>query len=332
MILYNLEGMVQKLKPNTTYTLSFEFMSDVQNNCYVTISKSSAVDALSNTINFIYGSDKVGEWVKFTLQITTNSLTNSLSSQYLYFGRVNTTGYRIFKNLKLEEGVNINTTWTPAPEDNNQIYDYSIEYDTSGYCNNGSALLDTCPLAVKNNSPRYDYCYYFNGISSRITSVLNLDDMWSCSIWFKYNTGTGWKYLISLNTDGADVDNQLSLVLDYSTGRLQYTCNGDYFLLRDLTSNIWYFATVTFDGITRKCYLNGELQHTSAITNKIKRNNLTIGARKSTDSYANFLDGYLSDLRIYATALSQDAITDLYKTSQIANTNSLLTYGEIIEE
>ena len=72
----------------------------------------------------------------------------------------------------------------------------------------------------------------------------------------------------------------------------------------------------TFDGSTLSCYLDGKLIKTKAITNaEFTRNNLYVGARSTASngsSAANYVNAYISDFRIYCTALSADDILQLY--------------------
>ena len=60
----------------------------------------------------------------------------------------------------------------------------------------------------------------------------------------------------------------------------------------------------------------------------------TIGASsQSGDGISNYLNGQLSDFRIYATALDNQTIEELYKVgASVDNNGNLMLAGEVIEE
>ena len=61
--------------------------------------------------------------------------------------------------------------------------------------------------------------------------------------------------------------------------------------------------------------------------------NLIIGAESSANSVIGpFFNGKMSDLRIYATALSEDDIKELYNVPTSLDNNGNIFTGELIEE
>ena len=60
----------------------------------------------------------------------------------------------------------------------------------------------------------------------------------------------------------------------------------------------------------------------------------TIGASsQGGDGISNYLNGQLSDFRIYATALSDSNILELYQSSaSVDNNGNLMLAGEVIAE
>lgn len=96
--------------------------------------------------------------------------------------------------------------------------------------------------------------------------------------------------------------------------------------------------TGTFDKATVKIYIDGELKATTTTssTNDIgyANNYLFIGAEaagNSTNPETSTFVGNISDVRIYATALSAAAIKDLYETSAEIDKNGNIYAREIIE-
>lgn len=60
----------------------------------------------------------------------------------------------------------------------------------------------------------------------------------------------------------------------------------------------------------------------------------TIGASsQGGDGISNYLNGQLSDFRIYATALDNQTIEELYKVgASVDSSGNLMLAGEVVEE
>ena len=84
-----------------------------------------------------------------------------------------------------------------------------------------------------------------------------------------------------------------------------------------LSTNRWYFGTVTYDRINVKTYLNGALDATTALSGSIASfsESLQIGA--GLDSTSNtpsiFFGGQLDDLIIYNAALTENEVREVYR-------------------
>jgi hypothetical protein len=103
----------------------------------------------------------------------------------------------------------------------------------------------------------------------------------------------------------------------------------------------WNMFTLTYDGFNFKLYINSALSNTTAAyTTKTPiyynpNNGIFIGAEASnntTSPAGSYFNGKISDVRIYATALSADDIAELYQVPiSIDNTGKVhtLDYTEI---
>ena len=85
----------------------------------------------------------------------------------------------------------------------------------------------------------------------------------------------------------------------------------------------WHLFTGTYDGFTSKIYIDGELRGSSSTkTTKTPifynaTNSIFIGAEAGTSAITpvgSYFNGKISDVRIYATALSAEDIKELYNT------------------
>jgi hypothetical protein len=99
-----------------------------------------------------------------------------------------------------------------------------------------------------------------------------------------------------------------------------YCGNGTLSSNTQIALNTWAHIAGTYDGTTKKIYVNGILKNSAAETNiewSQSGNRFVVGKMSYgytvTNAYFPFV-GDISDVRVYATALSADDIADLYHT------------------
>lgn len=276
----------------------------------------------------------IDTWQKFTLTFTPDANT-----QYIcYCFTVATGGNNILKirNCKLEKG-SIATSWSPAPEEvgtNNTIY------DCSGYQNNATpigiltASTDTAKYSV---ATKFINTSYIRSLG-RPNDFLPHDAI-TVNLWMKCTT---WGNPISCTESGG----------------FNFKANGDYIyfpihithsgsnnyagartsITRASLLNNWHMITGVYDGTNTIIYVDGEEsgRNTSQYSGTIhyQNNYLFIGAEAQGDDTTpanSAFVGNISDVRIYATALSAAAIKDLYETSAEIDKNGNFYAREIIE-
>lgn len=236
------------------------------------------------------------------------------------------------KNVKLEKG-NIATDWTPAPEDDASFYD-NVIYDTSGYCNNGSVTDSTCPT-WSNDTPRYKGSYVFNGNKQYLkfqNPITSSSTDFTISCWVKFDDITGNSTICTMRTA---VGNGIAL---FKIGnKIRFDDNAQFtFSDYTISANAWTHVVVTRSSSYKNLYINGVLKQTINTVGDMKliSNVGTIGASsQSGDGISNYLNGQLSDFRIYATALDNQTIEELYKVgTSVDNNGNLMLAGEVIKE
>lgn len=238
-------------------------------------------------------------------------------------------------NFKLEKG-NIATPWTPAPEDNSQFYDNIIP-DISGYRNNATVKDSTCP-AWSNDSPRYLGSYKFDATKEMFLNPIvfsGFSDSYTFSWWGKNSqpdSSMYWGF-----TDG----NRLNLY--YNDGYLFWnTGDGRSNSFEDpndpvttnkasfYTDGKWHHYCITGDGASNKLYIDGKIYGIAEIYRKITGTEIHINGFDDSDSYK--INGNISDFRIYATALSESDVLNLYQSSaSLDSQGNLMLAGEVIE-
>lgn len=213
--------------------------------------------------------------------------------------------------------------------------DDNIEYDCSGFGNNGEKIGD---IECSSDTPRYSGSYKFDGASyiKNINFPYTLG-VWSVSLWYRFDTiPTGYQGFISLSKgNGADSNKKMAIMpnknyiwykFENQSGQNNIT----------MATNKWTHLAITCDGVNGRVYINGVLSYTSSSITSIYSDctDLVIGARSNADdvtSAAVFLNGNMSDVRIYTTALSADDVLDLYRLGGSIDSNGVFHTYEYME-
>lgn len=214
-------------------------------------------------------------------------------------------------------------------------------YDSSGYCHDGT--LSPTPPTFDSDSARYSGCMKFssNYIHCGQSNLYPTDEItvawwgymnsWgssrpiSCTEtggWnFEQGDGGGWRFPVYKNGIGYAYSVPAKKWADYTSG--------------------WHFFVGTFDGYVSRIYVDGELDSTS--TNGSPTVKAAIMYRANVPIYigceangANpsspYFNGKLSDIRIYATALSAEDIKELYNTSASIDDHHNVYARELVED
>lgn len=318
-----------KLEPSAIYTLSYDVIGNIKvsfSNLWDSDATHSIVASAQETvIKKIYG-------FHYIVNITLKDVLNK-SRQVVYFTNNLKAGESvIIANLKLEKG-NKATAYTPCPTDDPVMYD-NVIYDTSGYCNNGSVTDSTCPT-WSSDTPRYKGSYVFNGNNQYLkfqNPITSSSTDFTISCWVKFDDTTGNSTICTMRTA---VGNGIAL---FKIGnKIRFDDNAQFtFSDYTISANAWTHVVVTRLSSCKKLYVNGILKQTVNTVGDMKliSNVGTIGvSSQGGDGISNYLNGQLSDFRIYATALSDSNILELYQSSaSVDNNGNLMLAGEVIAE
>lgn len=215
----------------------------------------------------------------------------------------------------------------------------SIVCDCSGYNNNGTI---TGTLTTSDDSPRYTKSTVFNG-SSCINAGHNakVKDAITVCAWAYMNTWTVSHRIISCTESGGWTFYAPSSALQFyiGTGTSSNVYKGAGTITAAQLSSGWHHFVGTYDGLNVKLYVDGVLnQSVTAYSTKtpIHYNSsapIWIGAESQASSTQTspYFNGRISDVRIYATALSADDVKELYNTSAFICNNGSIEAYEFIE-
>ena len=330
--MFTFNGLLEnfdKLEPSAIYTLSYDVIGNIKvgfSNLWDSgATHSIIVSAQETVIKKTYG-------FHYIVNITLKDALNK-SRQVVYFTNNLKAGESvIIANLKLEKG-NKATAYTPCPTDDPVMYD-NVIYDTSGYCNNGSVTDSTCPT-WSSDTPRYKGSYVFNGNNQYLkfqNPITSSSTDFTISCWVKFDDTTGNSTICTMRTA---VGNGIAL---FKIGnKIRFDDNAQFtFSDYTISANAWTHVVVTRSSSCKNLYVNGILKQTVNTVGDMKliSNVGTIGASsQSGDGISNYLNGQLSDFRIYATALDNQTIEELYTVGASGDSSgNLMLAGEVMEE
>ena len=241
-------------------------------------------------------------------------------------------GYTYFEKPKLEIG-NKATPWCPNSAD--ELYNTlglndDVEYDTSGYGNNGTKINT---LIHSSDTPKYNISTHFGATNQKI----HIDNLITTG--FSNSYSFAWWGKRSSNTPmfwGFSNGNRLNgMYYGYLWNTGDGTSNPIYKpnTTTQITApslNTWHHYVMTGDGTTCKLYLDGELYGQAKTYKSITGTSIYINGWDSGTAYCHDnMD--MSDFRIYATALSADDVKSLYQNSAYIDNQGNI-YGAVYEE
>jgi len=215
--------------------------------------------------------------------------------------------------------------------------------DESGNGNHGT--VNGATLTTDRNG-KANSAYSFDDLKNYITistsKSLIFDKQFSISIWFKRNNTNNNDRIFSFEKAGSPDGYQFRFAIDVnsidnnkvyfmgasnnvnnSTG---WTNNTGYTLKSKNTiiSSTWNNVTLIRNNSNFSLYLNGNIQSTSqsiqVIDFLLNKNNITLGAVISNQTYVDFFNGNLDDIAIYNRALSDQEIKLLYEGCNVTAT------------
>ena len=231
----------------------------------------------------------------------------------LYFGSWGYSGRVKLTNMKLEKGTEV-TPYCPNVAD--ESYN-NIEYDCSGFCNNGTQMTTTITHTL--DSAKYISSTHFNGTYDGIiieNFVLNdiINSAVTYAFWIKPESESGARsvYFGSYNTGPSwSIEKTTGNVMrSYWNGSPDETCSG-----ATITDGVWQHICLTKNDTNDiKIYINGVQKWASTATHS--NLNFPTTYRIGRDTRSNDgtpYKGLMSDFRIYATALSASDVKSLYQ-------------------
>lgn len=300
----------------TKYTVSFDAKAD-ENNSSISCGMYYKRNASENW-NFYDGNIGIAlttNWKRYSITYTSQGV-NAISSFYFYGTCGGSKGNRYVRNVQLE----IKDHATPYTLNTRNE---TTVHDCSGYQNNGTIFR---ALNCIGDSPRYKISTHF---TSSIPSRINLPSDMSCLSGNNEQTLSCWVRSYGL---GSGMTQSGLIALGY--GNSLFLSASDYCYRIDNGSSLgtvganqnphdgnWHLVTATYKSGVASIYTDGILKNSVSRTfsnRYINNGGNCIGTEVNNGPVYN-LNGDISDIRMYTTALSADDIKELYNTSCIIN-------------
>ena len=203
--------------------------------------------------------------------------------------------------------------------DDTQYSDYVLDYepDCSGNEFDATKYGD---LTTSDSNGRYNTAVAFNGTNTYLQGLAPTNSEckeFTIATWVKLNNVSTNQALYICRTV---VGQGIALFYVGASGiRLDDGVDNAAFPNSTLEPDKWYHIAVTRDTNTRKLYINGSFVSSGATTGALANMGTMYQVGESnaqtTSAMANFLNGSLSDFRLYTSVLSADDIKELYETS-----------------
>lgn len=331
---YGYFNVSPSLELNKTYTLSFDVSNFPDGGIWSW--------RLWNNTNYEFTVTGNGHY-SFTFIPDVSKLPSGYELNKFLFddgGRTNPANIVTFSNFKIEEGP-IDSFWTPhSADDSYNAYSQLINRicDCSG--NNYDLTIVGTNIYNAKDSVRNDSCINIpNGQNSylKCDSAFFPYDKVTMNCWFKNDNGVAGAggYHIPFASQSGHFEISVQTGGQLRTGVF---VNGSRSVLTTVSKNVsdgnWHMLTMTYDGTSIKRYVDGEIVANSSTTiqgslsggNKL----LTIGHYGTDGNYGN-KNSYMSDVRLYATALNDEDILKLYQVGVAIDDSQNIYAYEFIE-
>lgn len=209
----------------------------------------------------------------------------------------------------------------------------NIIYDCSGYHNNGQ-IVNTITLI--NNTSRYaKSTNIVKNAYIKCTPFYFNTNQWTVSHWYyKPSNPTAYECFYCLSKgNGSDANKKFAAMPN--SGRIWYKGESGSISISQLQIGTWTLLTLVSNGTTVTVYQNGNsIGSFSAGTIMTDCTDLGIGVRANSAGFNTVTcssEFNMSDFRIYATALSEDQIKELYNISAAIDNKGNIFARELVE-
>lgn len=315
-----------------TYTFSFDIKTPVSGSISVYCD-----DRTANTIEYNYSSMGIyvtEDYQRFTMtRDITLANADATHTSLAFYGTYDSGRIPTVKNVQIEKKDHS----TPFVNGSRS----GTVKDISGYNNHAELALATSPDWT-NDSKIGTGAYKFDGNTNLIAIPNNIQslkhDAITISFWFFVTSGTqqysDWGSYIIHNGNVSSVAGSIYTFAMNTSGNITWAWDGNYSAMQSplaYNDGRWHHTVGTWDGSISKLYIDGtEVKRLNITTNTSGViGSMYIGKR---NGYSRAFKGQIDDVRIYATALSDSDIKELYQTRASLDNQGNLLVSKLEEE
>jgi|GEM_PF-1975065 len=189
----------------------------------------------------------------------------------------------------------------------------AVANDSSGNGNHG-ALVNS-PVRASGASCKFGGCLQFTSGSRRVdipySASINTTTGFTVAFWYRATSNSG---SIAAKPFGTGTLNTWQL--EFTGSSLSFTSSGgstqNFDSIAAPATGAWHFVTASWDGTSKKLYLNGTLRVTVARSISFDTRGLVIGGDYNSGSFVLPFLGFVDDVRLYNRALTAAEVTELY--------------------
>ena len=211
----------------------------------------------------------------------------------------------------------------------NLVVWYTLDEGTGTSLTDNSGTGNTGALSNSPSNPSWA-----SGASCKVNGCLSFDgtdDSATTPSHTSLNTSAftiaAWIYLTALpaaddydsiiSRESNPVDTGYALLIGGTSGFVEFwTANGTTFTglngTTTIVTNTWYLVVGTYDGTTKKVYVNTTNENTTAVSYSISTDSLVAYSGKSDDISTRSVTGFIDEIRIYGRALGPIDVTELF--------------------
>ena len=268
-----------------------------------------------------------GKWHQYSWTFTVEETFAPNDAARIYCGGLASVGEVLICGYKLEKGP-VATPWCLNVIDEDYIA-INMEYDISG---NGYNAIQNSAFTHSSDTPKYTVSTVFDGtVDATVPTIYDSDDRFqqlTIAAWIK-RTSDDDEYRYYWRSQGMSAGlrpyNELNSLyyFQWRHATIDTVVSMHGWVTSVIPLNTWVHNVWVFDSGFLKQYINGELIRT--------RNDSNTGTYICGDiggTVGEAWQGGISDIRIYATALSDEEVKSLYQNCATIGPDGTI-YGQI---
>jgi len=195
-----------------------------------------------------------------------------------------------------------------------------VTYTVDGVSSDFSLSVTSAPYASTRS-------FSFDGINDYFdlgnSSTFNLTTGMTLSAWIKPTVAATNKFILakrwSSNSYQIATAGSINPQCSVWIGSTRYDAVGSTVI----SAGNWYNIIGTFDGSNVKVYLNGVLEDTTAASGSLKQTSDIVSIAKGLNNNSYNFNGSIDEVSLWNSALSSDAITEIYNSGAPNDLESL---------